>query len=88
MIASAISTTVIALSHRAVPRPPVADRVVSFMRARTSVAARRSAGAKPTSNPLTTSATTENPRTRASNVTASRRGSFDAPSASSARTPA
>ena len=87
MIASAISITVIALSQRAVPRPPVAERVLSFITDRTSAAARRSAGAKPTRTPLTSSAASEKSSTRVSKVTTSRRGSFEAPSASSAWTP-
>ena len=36
-IASAISTTVIALSQRAVPRPPLVERLLSFISVRTSV---------------------------------------------------
>ena len=84
-IASAISTTVITLSQRAVPRPPLVDRVLSLISVRTSVPASRSAGANPTSRPLTTSAPSTNSSTRPSNVTASRRGNFEAPSVSSAR---
>ena len=88
MIASAISITVITLSQRAVPRPPLVERVLSFISVRTSVPASRSAGANPTSAALTTSVASANSSTRVSKATASRRGSRDAPSASSARTPA
>ena len=48
MIASAISATVMTLSQRAVLRPPLVDRLLSFSSVRTSVRASRSAGAKPT----------------------------------------
>ena len=88
MIASAISATVITLSQRAVARPPLVDRLLSLISVLTSVRASRIAGAKPTSRPVTTSAASANSSTRPSNVTDSSRGSFDAPSARSARTPA
>ncbi len=87
MIASATSATVIAISQRAVPRPALAERELSFMSVFISLRSRRTAGARPMIAPVTTSTASEKSRARASNETASRRGSFDAPSASSARRP-
>ena len=87
MIASATSATVIAMSQRAVPRPALAERELSFMSVFISLRSRRTAGASPIIAPVTTSMASEKSRTRASNETASRRGSFDAPIASSARRP-
>ena len=56
------------------------------MSVRTSVPASLSAGANPTSSPLTTTVARTNSKTRPSNVTASSRGSFEAPRMRSART--
>ena len=55
MIASATSATVIAMSQRAVPRPALAERELSFMSVFMSLRSRRIAGASPMIAPVTTS---------------------------------
>ncbi len=68
-MASAICDTVITLSHCEVARPALVDRLLSLRSVRTSVRASRSAGANPTSRPLTTSPPSAKRSTRQANRT-------------------
>ncbi|MBC8086733.1 MAG: hypothetical protein H7Z40_05670 [Phycisphaerae bacterium] len=64
MMANATSATVIAMSQRAVPRPALAKRELSFMSVFMSLRMSSTVGASPIIAPVTTSMTSENSSTR------------------------